>query len=445
MATGLVLREPDDLLPGHPPPPLLRLQPRPAAQARDDGRARDARSQRLASKRRAHLGGARTQIGERVHLWAGDTSGRITIGEQCRFGPEVFVTASDYGLRRISRSPTRSGTSATSSIGDDVWLGAPGLRRRRRDDRRRVRGERGLGRHQVAPARLGRRRHPRPHRATARGLRAARGEGPTDGRGRPGVGATGGSGRDVSVDVSVLIVTYHCRRPLAPASSPSTSTPETPPSKHSSSTTRPETERLEMVAEEFPEARLFALAENVGFARAVNLAAEQARGSTCCSSTPIPRCTRGCWTPSSPSPEASPRAICGGRTLRPDGRLDQDRAGARPPSGASSASPPRSPASSEARVSSTRSHSAVGSATRFATWTSSRAACCSSRASSGESWADSIRGSSSTGRTLTWRFGPPPRRAPRDLRMPWSPTRVGVSSATRPDKLLLLYRGKVTL
>ena len=42
--------------------------------------------------------GRGSKIGERAYIWAGDASGRITIGEDCRFGPEVFVTASDYGL-----------------------------------------------------------------------------------------------------------------------------------------------------------------------------------------------------------------------------------------------------------------------------------------------------------------------------------------------------------
>jgi N-acetylglucosaminyl-diphospho-decaprenol L-rhamnosyltransferase len=78
-----------------------------------------------------------------------------------------------------------------------------------------------------------------------------------------------------------------------------------------------------MVAEEFPEARLFALEENLGFGRAVNLAAEQARGEYLLLLNPdtvvhagmveeLVRFARGLPEP----------AICGGRTLRPDGRLD---------------------------------------------------------------------------------------------------------------------------
>ena len=54
-------------------------------------------------------------MGEQAYLWAGASSGRITIGENCRLGPEVFVTASDYGLMPDQASRTRCATSATSS------------------------------------------------------------------------------------------------------------------------------------------------------------------------------------------------------------------------------------------------------------------------------------------------------------------------------------------
>lgn len=68
--------------------------------------------------------GARTQIGERGYLWAGDESGRITIGEHCRFGPEVFVTASDYGLAPDQPIAYQDRNERDVVIGDDVWLGA---------------------------------------------------------------------------------------------------------------------------------------------------------------------------------------------------------------------------------------------------------------------------------------------------------------------------------
>jgi acetyltransferase-like isoleucine patch superfamily enzyme len=68
--------------------------------------------------------GARSKVGERAYVWAGDGSGRVTIGEDCRIGPEVFITASDYGLapeEKISQQPRNERDVV---IGDDVWLGA---------------------------------------------------------------------------------------------------------------------------------------------------------------------------------------------------------------------------------------------------------------------------------------------------------------------------------
>jgi acetyltransferase-like isoleucine patch superfamily enzyme len=68
--------------------------------------------------------GAGSKIGERAYLWAGDTSGRITIGENCRFGPEVFLTASDYGLMPDQGIAEQPRNERDIVIGDDVWLGA---------------------------------------------------------------------------------------------------------------------------------------------------------------------------------------------------------------------------------------------------------------------------------------------------------------------------------
>src|SRR5919108_569928 len=68
--------------------------------------------------------GARSKVGERAYVWAGDGSGRVTIGEDCRIGPEVFITASDYGLapeEKISQQPRNERDVV---IGNDVWLGA---------------------------------------------------------------------------------------------------------------------------------------------------------------------------------------------------------------------------------------------------------------------------------------------------------------------------------
>jgi acetyltransferase-like isoleucine patch superfamily enzyme len=68
--------------------------------------------------------GARSKVGERAYLWAGDSSGRVTIGEDCRLGPEVFVTASDYGLAPDETIAGQPRNERDVVIGNDVWLGA---------------------------------------------------------------------------------------------------------------------------------------------------------------------------------------------------------------------------------------------------------------------------------------------------------------------------------
>ena len=67
--------------------------------------------------------GAGTKVGEHAFLWGGDTSGRITIGEHCRLGPEVFITASDYGLLPDQPIAYQPRNERDVVIGDDVWLG----------------------------------------------------------------------------------------------------------------------------------------------------------------------------------------------------------------------------------------------------------------------------------------------------------------------------------
>lgn len=63
-------------------------------------------------------------VGERSCLWAGDSSGRIDIGTRALFGPEVFITASNYETAPgvpVMDQPRRE---ADVRIGEDVWLGA---------------------------------------------------------------------------------------------------------------------------------------------------------------------------------------------------------------------------------------------------------------------------------------------------------------------------------
>ncbi len=67
--------------------------------------------------------GADTKVGGLAFLWAGASTGRITIGDHCRLGPEVFVTASDYGLMPDETIAHQTRNERDVVIGDDVWLG----------------------------------------------------------------------------------------------------------------------------------------------------------------------------------------------------------------------------------------------------------------------------------------------------------------------------------
>ena len=62
-------------------------------------------------------------VGERSCLWAGNSHGRITLGDKALLGPEVYVTASNYGTAwgtPIMDQPTEE---ADVVVGADVWLG----------------------------------------------------------------------------------------------------------------------------------------------------------------------------------------------------------------------------------------------------------------------------------------------------------------------------------
>lgn len=68
--------------------------------------------------------GRECHIGERCYLWAGDSSGRIELGNHVSFAPGVFVTASDYQF--VAGVPFRQQPKRERhvTIGNDVWLGA---------------------------------------------------------------------------------------------------------------------------------------------------------------------------------------------------------------------------------------------------------------------------------------------------------------------------------
>lgn len=68
--------------------------------------------------------GDRSHIGEQCSLWAGDSHGRIRIGEDALFGPRVYITASNY--RYDTGAPVHAQPREENDvvIGTDVWLGA---------------------------------------------------------------------------------------------------------------------------------------------------------------------------------------------------------------------------------------------------------------------------------------------------------------------------------
>jgi acetyltransferase-like isoleucine patch superfamily enzyme len=68
--------------------------------------------------------GSGTKVGDRCHLWAGDSTGRILIGDNCRLAPEVFLTASDYGVEGGQSFLEQPNREADIVVGNDVWLGA---------------------------------------------------------------------------------------------------------------------------------------------------------------------------------------------------------------------------------------------------------------------------------------------------------------------------------
>jgi acetyltransferase-like isoleucine patch superfamily enzyme len=94
----------------------------PLRRARVASSARIAPNVSIAHGERVSVGD-RTHVNARAHLWAGPATGRIDIGADCLLAPDVFVTASDYGIepdRRVLEQPRRE---RDVRIGDDCWLG----------------------------------------------------------------------------------------------------------------------------------------------------------------------------------------------------------------------------------------------------------------------------------------------------------------------------------
>ena len=68
--------------------------------------------------------GREVHIGERACLWAGNSSGRIRLGDNALLGPEVFITASNYRTDLGTPVMYQDKVETDVSIGSDVWLGA---------------------------------------------------------------------------------------------------------------------------------------------------------------------------------------------------------------------------------------------------------------------------------------------------------------------------------
>lgn len=63
-------------------------------------------------------------VGERCYLWAGDSTGRIILGDFVSLAPEVFLTASDYRFQAGKPFREQPKDECDIRIGNDVWLGA---------------------------------------------------------------------------------------------------------------------------------------------------------------------------------------------------------------------------------------------------------------------------------------------------------------------------------
>ena len=65
-----------------------------------------------------------SHIGEFSLLWAGDSTGRITLGRKALLAPHVMVTASNYAVERGTPVMDQPKIERDIVVGDDVWIGA---------------------------------------------------------------------------------------------------------------------------------------------------------------------------------------------------------------------------------------------------------------------------------------------------------------------------------
>jgi acetyltransferase-like isoleucine patch superfamily enzyme len=62
-------------------------------------------------------------IGERSCLWAGNAHGRIILGDKALLGPEVYITASNYGTEWGTPVMDQATIESDVIVGAGAWLG----------------------------------------------------------------------------------------------------------------------------------------------------------------------------------------------------------------------------------------------------------------------------------------------------------------------------------
>ncbi len=68
--------------------------------------------------------GKHSHIGEHDMIWAGNSHGRITLGDYCLLAPNVTITASNYAVVQGTPVMHQPKEERDVVLGDDVWLGA---------------------------------------------------------------------------------------------------------------------------------------------------------------------------------------------------------------------------------------------------------------------------------------------------------------------------------
>lgn len=71
--------------------------------------------------------GDRVHLNARCSLWAGPTRGRIKVGDDTLFGPEVFIITSNYRFNDGAPVNDQAMDEVDVTIGRDVWIGAKAI------------------------------------------------------------------------------------------------------------------------------------------------------------------------------------------------------------------------------------------------------------------------------------------------------------------------------